>query len=132
MSSIFAIDPMKLVADVRQLAAERPDYIYDGPTPGTCFYFHGPGEPGCIIGHALAKQGMSWDDMSGDNESDNHPAWATLASNVTRARLRGEPVPLHDGWYSEDMHFLTLVQQHQDQHNRWSEAITYADNGGQE
>lgn len=131
MTSIFAIDPVKLVADVRQLAAEQPDFVYSGPTPGTCFYFNAPDEPGCIIGHALAKQGMTWDDMSDDNESDNHTDWATLASNVQRT-ARAEPIPLHDGWHSEDMHFLNLVQQHQDQQNPWAEAIRYADNGGEE
>jgi hypothetical protein len=56
----FTLDDV--VAKVREVAAERPTYVYDNGTGGelsSCFYRHGAdrSEPGCIVGQALDRLG---------------------------------------------------------------------------
>ena len=47
----------KLIAEVRKVAAERPDYIYQSSGPAdACWYMHN-GEPSCIMGQAMYRLG---------------------------------------------------------------------------
>lgn len=56
-----------LVQALRDLAAERPDYVYSNPdienSPSACLYVHGD-EPGCIVGAALHRLGVPLDVLS--------------------------------------------------------------------
>lgn len=50
-----------LAAKLREVAAERPDYVYvnDRDAPCRCVYWHeSEGAPGCIFGHALQRLGV--------------------------------------------------------------------------
>lgn len=70
-ANLEQLDKLQALAEeVRKLAVERPDYVYDPPgideekpRGGPCLYVHDrgtPGErPGCIIGHALTRLGYS-------------------------------------------------------------------------
>lgn len=72
-----------LVAEVRRLAAERPDFVYEKQTTdewasGVCLYVHQDEQQGlvagCLIGHALANLGVPLEslrefDRSGDDTS---------------------------------------------------------------
>ena len=52
-----------LARTLREVAAERPDYIYEPPVGGSdCWYLHDNG-PGCIFGHAAAdydQHAVAW------------------------------------------------------------------------
>lgn len=59
----------ELIQTIRDVAAERPDYVYEAPehqeiVGELCFYVHtdpetgDPTECGCIIGHALNRLGI--------------------------------------------------------------------------
>lgn len=44
---------------LREVAAERPDYVYEPPNGGAdCWYSHGS-KPGCIFGHAFDRLGIA-------------------------------------------------------------------------
>lgn len=73
-----------LVAEVRRLAAERPDFVYEKQATdewwasGACLYVHQDEHQGlvagCLIGHALANLGVPLEllsefDRSGDDTS---------------------------------------------------------------
>ena len=48
-----------LWAEVKRVAAEQPDYVYDKPD-GNCSYEVG-GKPSCLVGHAMFRLGMPLD-----------------------------------------------------------------------
>ena len=56
----------QVIDTLQTLASEHPDYVYESPNPGECYYFHrteGGWEPGCIVGHVFARYGF--DHMDG-------------------------------------------------------------------
>jgi hypothetical protein len=59
----------KVLETLREVVAERPDYVYEAPegyTAGagvTCFYVHGD-VPGCVVGHVLNRLGVPLSDLA--------------------------------------------------------------------
>lgn len=47
-----------VISTLREVAAGRPDYVYERPEGGSyCLYVHGD-QPGCIVGHVLNRLGV--------------------------------------------------------------------------
>ncbi len=104
-------------AEVRRLAAEYPDAVYQSFTKpdGTsrCFYdrgevTNGPPELGCIMGQAALNVAPDF--------------WDNELQHGTEEVSIGELV---DFWDNAD--FLTFVQDNQDKGNTWSAAVAAAD-----
>ena len=115
MTQLHDIDITQLVDDVREVAAERPDYTYPS---AECVYFWEDGTPACIVGHAFVRQGLTFEDVG--------TRWAGNSSDILT--IFGEV--LGQGTFNEHMtqlEWLQLVQHEQDCKATWSEAITNAD-----
>jgi hypothetical protein len=116
----FTLDDV--VAKVREVAAERPTYVYDNGTGGelsSCFYRHGAdrSEPGCIVGQALDRLGyVVPEDLEGRdsytilNEAlgTHFESWESPANPAGAKWIRG-------------------VQFQQDAGKPWGVAVEYAD-----
>lgn len=102
----------EVVADLRALAAERPDYTYnayeDGDD-GSCIYFHHDGTPSCIVGHVLAKHGVTLEDVGSANDD-------VVEKLVTGGIISGD---------SAAMGVLDRAQGAQDSGRRWADAVEF-------
>lgn len=118
----------QVVAKVRELAAENPDFVYR-PTPGgdfhmSCAYVHdedGTLKPGCIVGAAVIALGV-------DPKRIVDNRWNTegAVSLLSRLGILG-PNPYGDGVDGPLKSWLDKVQMRQDDRNPWSEAVRRAD-----
>lgn len=110
------INTTQLIADIRKIAAENPEHVYervslDDRTPSRCVYFI-EGSPSCLVGQGFAKQGMAEDDLT---PLDN----LNSIGDLLRDRIYDvDPVELR---------WLDRVQEVQDQGLPWSEAVDIAD-----
>ena len=59
------LEDQKIVDAIREVASSAPEYVYRTPDSTTlyCLYFDYGGNPSCLIGHALAKCGLTEDDV---------------------------------------------------------------------
>lgn len=59
------LEDQKIVDAIREVASSAPEYVYKSPnqTNRACLYFDHGGNPSCLIGHALAKCGLTEDDV---------------------------------------------------------------------
>lgn len=113
-----------VVRVVRELAAERPDFIYTQQPEGlahgvgksTCSYVGArmgvKGGEGCIVGQALQRLGVKKKTL---RRREGEPATAVLR------RLGVDPGWVHNGWW------LNRVQAHQDMGNSWGYCVTATD-----
>ena len=60
------LEDQKIVDAIREVASSAPEYVYKSPnqTNRACLYFDYGGNPSCLIGHALAKCGLTEDDVT--------------------------------------------------------------------
>ena len=59
------LEDQKIVDAIREVASSAPEYVYrasDGSNG--CYYFNVDGTPSCLVGHALAKCGLTEDDVT--------------------------------------------------------------------
>ena len=98
----------KLIAEVRKVAGERPDFI----APGDCVYVS-DGQPSCLIGHALWNLGLVDENTEYRHLNDEG---ITAASAFLNLDIEG----LEIDWLSE-------VQIYQDARFAWSDAVQRAD-----
>lgn len=108
-----------LVATVRKLADEKPDYVYgDG---GTCRYFDPVvGDsyvPGCIVGHALAASGVTYDELGALHNVES----VTDLTSADHPKIKFEDLD------AEQLGWLDEVQTKQDEQVPWGRAVAYAD-----
>ena len=116
----MSFDPKRLVAEVRALAAEKPDFVYtaidfhsDADGGGDkCSYVHGD-EGGCIIGQAALRAGMDLDEL---REKDNDDQDTSVSFQFAEFGLSIDEL----GW-------LARVQFHQDLKLPWGAAVARAD-----
>lgn len=106
----------KLVAAVREVAAEKPDHVYQTPANGTCAYVL-DGQPSCIVGQAAWRLGLI--DGSFEKHIEENTAGVT-----TFLRYLGAAMD-EDNEYERE--FLDAVQEKQDQEVAWGEAVELAD-----
>lgn len=60
------LEDQKIVDAIREVASSAPEYVYRNPDEANidCRYFDYGGNPSCLIGHALAKCGLTEDDVT--------------------------------------------------------------------
>lgn len=110
----------QLQEKVREIAAERPDYVYRGNGAvgklGRCVYVR-DGQPSCLIGHALWGLGLIDATLEqrgsgqGDNTGDIHSLADTLNLDID----------------SDSLDWLSQAQYRQDVGRPWGEAVQLAD-----
>jgi hypothetical protein len=105
----------QVVADLRQIAHDQPDHVcpYLGSETDrtmTCAYF-AEGQPSCIVGHILARHGITQDDLGPLNHG------ADVSDLVMN-----EIIDI-DLW-TEDL--LLVAQQEQDAGSPWGRAVQEA------
>lgn len=116
----------KLIADVRAVAAERPDHIYEKPNVGsdienarTCVYVWN-GKPSCLIGQGLWRGGLI-DALFADEEM-NYEGILHLADSDWWTNIK-EYASLSD----REVAWLRDAQRVQDAGEPWGAAIVEAD-----
>ncbi len=103
----------KIIAETRKVAAGNPDFVYQ-KISGACKYVRN-GNPDCIIGHALWNVGLIDADCPWDGYG------VSSISNVIR------DVDWGKGLDSDEVGWLSIVQDSQDTGYSWREAIAKAD-----
>jgi hypothetical protein len=119
----------QIEAEVRRLAAERPDFVYVRPeTEPRCMYWHeAANEPGCIFGHALYTLGVpvdrlvAFDHMPQQATSPGYPDdwYSEGITNVVKA-LGVNVTDEQEGW-------AKVLQERQDSGDTWGAAIEFTD-----
>jgi hypothetical protein len=96
---------------LREIAGERPEYVYDEQVPGTmaCRYFVGE-KPSCIIGQLLARKYVTPADLTEAGVSNTSPAGELFDAGVIADQ-------------GEVQHLLLYVQHIQDEGVPWGEAV---------
>lgn len=107
------VDAAELRRVVEQIAALRPDFVYEWPLEGngSCLYTHANGEPGCIIGHGLAELGYHIPYEDEDN----------VGTGVSTLYAMGIIIGSMD-----DRNWLIKVQNEQDCGISWGRAVEIA------
>lgn len=60
MNTDKKITEQMLIDSLYEIVAENPDYVYgDQDAEGFCCYFDDEGEPSCLVGHVLARNGIT-------------------------------------------------------------------------
>jgi hypothetical protein len=125
MSDTVTFTPSDVVAKMRELAAERPDYVYDnegmgnsmdGFSPTSCFYRHGEDREraGCIVGQALDRLGyVVPEELEGST--------STYVLNY----IFGAGTATQEGM--ADIRWVRDVQSQQDIGSTWGKAVAHAD-----
>jgi hypothetical protein len=111
----------ELVAQVRRLAADRPDNVYQPELVGAghrCSYLDGrctDGTLGCLVGQAFRAAGLTADELQPVNR---------LAICEALEHLLRQDIDCLQGAH---IAWLMSVQNAQDEGARWREAIEVAD-----
>lgn len=113
-----------LVEAVRALAAENPDFVYVNPSGDvagsnididvSCFYVHQTSEgmtPGCLIGHAAVRAGMSIEDVAKWDDKDEAGAVDVLPDSISEGVRE----------------WAEYIQVSQDTGSTWADSVTFAD-----
>lgn len=108
----------RVIEVLREVVAERPDYVYAAPPEMTtgaasCFYVHGEGEaatPGCVVGAVLNRLGVPLSELAGHEGSP--------AQRVAEKLLETD---------SDVASMLRQVQEEQDQGTSWGDALAHWD-----
>lgn len=112
MDKIITTDD-EVMATLRAVVAERPDYVYEAPEEDGCVYV-ADGTPSCLVGHVLHRLGVSLEALS------------VLDMNGGLAAWRAVPGVL-DGVSGSTVDRLWAAQTAQDNGDTWGEALEYAD-----
>jgi hypothetical protein len=108
------LDATTVVALLGEIAAERPDYVYQRGEDGCCRYVDGVGDdarPGCIIGHLYHRVGVDLDYLAScEWVTPHHVAYGL--DDITLTRTAGE--------------VLFLAQYRQDRRRTWGEVAAAA------
>lgn len=117
----------QIIAKVREIAAEQPDFVYHEP-PGavSCVYVH-DGRPSCIIGQALWALGL----IDATLEHDETPVLqpGTVYSPAKPNKVTSRDLFKHLGIEvdTEEAKWLRAVQSFQDSQFCWLLAVERAD-----
>lgn len=120
------IDTKQLVAAVRKVAAEKPDYHYRQEN-AFCTYFKRAGDeqfvPSCLVGHGLAAVGVTPDELIKDD--------SFVVSGANTVSVEGLASDPDSGLKFTDvgtaMSWLMKAQGVQDDDGTWGEAVRAAD-----
>jgi hypothetical protein len=117
MSVNFTLDDV--VAKVREVAAERPTYVYNNEGmseyTSSCFYRHGENRdrPGCIVGQALDRLGYVVPTVMEGSHATSvlHEIFGVPSDSEIEAKVR----------------WVRNVQRAQDAGRSWAQAVKRAD-----
>lgn len=112
----------QVVSAVRELAAARPDTIYNRTGMGRCEYAAGEcsdGSVGCLFGQALKSLGI--EPWKLRDQGGNRISFALGDLGI---------IPVADKFEDPDVRWCARVQRSQDGGSNWKMAIVYADIGG--
>lgn len=103
-----------------EIVKGREAYVYDGQdASGKCYYFKDNGAPSCIIGHLLAKLGVTVEQVRGSDEN------ACAINNLPISDLlRRDGFEETDGVTTQ---YLSIAQGWQDHKQPWGEAFAQAE-----
>lgn len=106
---------------LRRVVKGREDYVYErigsvGGVGGMCAYFTPDGKPSCIVGHALAIEGLTLDEVGGENT-------ASVETLDEHLQATGRWWGLTPG----AVEVLAVAQQSQDTGETWGEALRCAE-----
>lgn len=102
----------KLIAEIRQVAAERPNAIAG---IGGCVYLTSDGAPSCLVGHALVNL-----DLIGDGVPD---VWDWNSEDFGYVYDKALGLEIDGG----EVAWIQAAQTAQDDAFPWSEAVAKAD-----
>ena len=113
--------PQDIVREIRTLAQERPDYVYEGVgDTSTCSYVTGAdGGPGCLVGQALQRLGVPRETLA-EVEGDIDLNGGLGVRRLLTALLG----PVH---LQRAVSWIERVQDAQDSGSRWHDAVASAD-----
>ncbi len=107
---ISNLDVALLAEHVRKFAEAEPHTVVQ------CQYFYDNGNAMCIVGHAMALQGITRADLADDTGERN----GTYIVSMLDAEL-------DDDYDREAAAWIGQVQSRQDQGYTWADAVVYAD-----
>lgn len=114
----FTVDDV--MAQVRALAAERPDYVYRPVAPGAlCSYVTGQDGQGCIVGQALMRLGVPKERLAA-SEADE--GTAVPADELLQDLLDLDTAAMA----TNEVGWIMSVQTGQDSGETWGKAVAYA------
>ncbi len=107
-STTTVVTADQIIAEVRRLAAESPDFVYQKPEfSPVCLYKHGDG-PGCLFGQALSNLGIEVDENT--RGTINNVLDRFDVDRTDRQRC-----------------WMSTAQRRQDHGSSWAEAVRQAD-----
>jgi hypothetical protein len=100
---------------LREVVAERPDYVYQGEK-GRCLYIHA-GQPSCLVGRVLTRHGVTASVLQAlDDDEDT-----TIDTAYPVLERRGFAIT------KEAVRILTASQGVQDRIKPWRDALAVAE-----
>lgn len=104
----------QVLADLAAVIAGREDYVYTEENGPNCAYFDG-NQPSCIVGHVLARHGVTLADIQDDVADHNGDTVHTLAADGLLICSQAAEVA------------LSMAQMMQDTGHTWGEAFAAAE-----
>jgi hypothetical protein len=109
-----ALDGPRALALLREVVAERPDYVYEPPgSARRCVHVYA-GRPSCIAGHVLIRAGFSPHDLA--IVDDRGDGAQSLPDHLGRSRVSDNAAKI-----------LRVAQSRQDAGDPWSAALRSAE-----
>lgn len=97
---------------LREVAAERPNYVYQSPVEASCVYIDPQThEPSCLIGHVLIRAGWTVKELETVNRTD-------IGTLLERSGFDPN---------ENVVRILSEAQERQDGENTWARALAYAE-----
>ncbi len=114
MIANFTID--QLIQEVRNLATDWPDFVYQSCSSGTCCYTKSKTDPnkGCIFGQAILRLQPDLKDVLLNNNSVSISGLLMILGFDVDA-------------FNKQRNWCIEVQQKQDRHQTWANAVKFAD-----
>lgn len=109
----------KIIAGIRKLAEEQPDFRYHPPDGDNCVYVH-DGEGSCGVGRVLLDLGLITPALEHDRTWVGGAAANKTGAPDLLAHLNVPLDPPEKGW-------ITRYQNQQDDEQPWSRAVESAD-----
>jgi hypothetical protein len=115
-ASAPTLDAARALQLLREIVAERPDYVYDPPGVGRCVYTYA-GKPSCIVAHVLTRAG--WPVQRLITLDRRRPKLASVLAHLLPRYLPGVS--------EEAAQILRAAQKNQDQDHPWRQALAAAE-----
>lgn len=109
----------KIIAGIRKLAEEQPDFRYQPPDGDSCVYVH-DGEGSCGVGRVLLDLGLITPELEHDRTTIRRARINSAGATELLGHLKVSLDPSECEW-------ITRYQDEQDSERAWGWAVGYAD-----